>query len=293
MLLCGILLAGCSDGGEKSTAQDHRNGPTAPNVVAMARGKIEVKGGLLSLKTGEAGRVAHLAVEEGERVEAGQVLLMLDEQAAKQRVSVAQAEVQRADAQRKAAADRLPAARELTQRLQKAAKAGAADAQRAEDARQQLKQLEAALSIARADLDIAQARVAQERLLLAERSLRAPQSGLVTRLNVTQGAWVSPDDGGVLAVLLPERPLQVRAELNERFIDRVSTGMKADIVLETDGPAAPLQAHVMRLGEVFSASHLDDDSGLQTNTRVVDCLLSFDKPPALRVGQNVRVNFHD
>jgi multidrug resistance efflux pump len=293
MLLCGALLAGCSDGREKPQKRSHHERASAPAVVAMARGKIEVQGGLLAVKAGSAGRVVHVAVEEGERVEAGQVLLALDEAPAKQQVSIANAELKRAEAQHKAAAARVPAARELTQRLRQAANAGAADAQRVEDAQQSLQQLEAAVNIARADLAIAQARVAQQQLLLTERSVRAPQAGLVSKLNVTQGAWVSPEDAQSLAVLLPERPLQVRAELNERFIDRVSPGMTADIVLETDGPAAPLRAHVIRIGEVFSASQLDDDSGFRTNTRVVDCLLSFDMPPTLRVGQNVRVNFHE
>ena len=64
----------------------------------------------------------------------------------------------------------------------------------------------------------------------------------------------------------------------------------------------PRTARVVRLAAVTGTTRLDDDgSAPRAGQRVVDCFLVFEPAPAAgapaaaawRVGQNVRVNFHE
>jgi multidrug resistance efflux pump len=286
-----VSLAGCSD--KKPPRQPKPTATQTTAYVAMARGKVEVQGGLLELKPLQPGRLTHLAVAEGDTVERGAELATLDDQSARTELKTHEAELVQAKARQKAAEQRLPPARQRAQQLQRAARQGAVDPQQATEAQQQVQQFESAQAIAKAGVEIARQHVALARNRLAERVLHAPQAGTVVRVNATLGALVSPEDAKPLLVILPERPLQIRAELNESFVHRVKPGMTADVVLEAEPGQPPLKAHVTRLGDLFGSSQLDDGSQGHPNVRVVDCLLAFDQPPTLRIGQNVRVNFHE
>ncbi|ENA33451.1 hypothetical protein HMPREF1487_06219 [Pseudomonas sp. HPB0071] len=293
-LLAALMIAsvvGCSD--KKPPRPAKPAATEAAKYVAMARGKVEVQGGLLELKSLQTGRLVRLTVAEGDTVQRGAELAALDDRSARTELKAYEAELAQAQARQKAAEQRLPPARQRAQQLQKAARQGAVDPQQATEARQQVQQLESAQAVAKAGVEIARQHVALAKDQLAERVLHAPQAGTVVRVNATQGSLVSPEDARPLLVILPERPLQIRAELNESFVHRVKPGMTADVVLEAEPGQPPLKAHVTRLGDLFGSSHLDDDSQGHPNVRVVDCLLAFDQPPTLRIGQNVRVNFHE
>ncbi|MPM27966.1 hypothetical protein SDC9_74483 [bioreactor metagenome] len=52
-------------------------------------------------------------------------------------------------------------------------------------------------------------------------------------------------------------------------------------------------AKVVRISPVYGAAHLQDDAQ-RGPVRVIECVLAFDQPPThARVGQNVRVSFHE
>jgi multidrug resistance efflux pump len=109
---------------------------------------------------------------------------------------------------------------------------------------------------------------------------------------VQPGASVSPATGPVF-VMLPDSPRIVRAELNESFVGVVHEGMAAEVDDDSGSGMAPLKAHVLRIGNVFGASTLEDDPQVRANTRSVECVLTLDQPPAapLRIGQRVLVKF--
>jgi hypothetical protein len=93
--------------------------------------------------------------------------------------------------------------------------------------------------------------------------------------------------------MLPDAPRIVRAELNESFVGVVHDGMAAEVDDDSGSGMAPLKAHVLRVGNVFGASTLEDDPQVRANTRTVECVLAFDQQPAtpLRIGQRVVVKF--
>jgi multidrug resistance efflux pump len=286
-LLAAALLAGCSHDDAPATTQ-----ATTPAYVAVARGRIDIEGGLLKLTMPSEGVVDSVGAHEGDHVQKGQLLAQLNLEPAKLALNSALAEQQQATAQADALEGRVKSASLRASRLQQAAKAGAGDIQSADDAQESARQAQIELDNARANAALATQKVAGARYQLELRSLHSPVDGQIVQRMVQPGASVSPAAGPIF-VLLPDSPRIVRAELNESFVGVVHDGMAAEVDDDSGSGMAPLKAHVLRIGEVFGASTLEDDPQVRANSRTVECVLSFDQPASktLRIGQRVFVKF--
>ena len=205
------------------------------------------------------GRVAAVAVQEGDAVGAGQVLLRLDD--AEWRAALAQAEagerqaaarlaglraggrdtaaaaVAQAQAQLAAAQAEQDRTRALVgqgflspARLDEATRAlavaraqlDAAQAQRSAlgTAGSEIAQAEAALALARAGADAARTRLAQS-------VVRAPAGARVLQRLAEPGQIVQP--GRVLLVLALDGPLELAAQVDERFLEELRVGQRAAV----------------------------------------------------------------
>jgi multidrug resistance efflux pump len=287
-LLAAALLAGCA----QDDAPAAPNAAATPAYAAVARGRIDIEGGLLKLSMPGEGIVAQVDVHEGDHVHKGQLLAQLDLQPAKLALDSALAEQQQATAQIGALEERAKSAELRASRLEQAAKAGAGDVQSADDAREAARQTQAEWDHARAAVALAAQKVEGARYQLELRSLHAPADGEIVQRMVQPGASVSPATGP-LFIVLPDSPRIVRAELNESFVGVVREGMAAEVDDDSGSGMAPLKAHVLRIGKVFGASTLEDDPQVRANTRSVECVLAFDQAPSmpLRIGQRVLVKF--
>ncbi|MBB1602604.1 efflux RND transporter periplasmic adaptor subunit [Variovorax sp. UMC13] len=295
MLALALAIAGCSDHGSTSVAAAAP--APGPRDVAMARGKVEVQGGLLDLLPQQDGVVESVGVREGDEVKRGQVLLKLASDQARLDVDMAQAELKLVQARQRAQSARLPAARQLALRTGEAAKAGALDPQRADEALQARSDIESAVAVLEAEAAVARQKLAQAERAVQRQTLTAPIDARVLRLQVQTGSRVSSQSTRPALVLLPHRPLTVRAELSEAYVANVKPGMRASVRLDGDTQGAAAQAaypaRVLRVSQAYGTSRLDDDATAR-NVRVVECFLEFDPPvPVLRLGQNVRVSFHE
>lgn len=282
LLLLPFALAACSGRHPAPTA-------AAPSYAAMARGVVDVEGGLLRLLPRRDGVVATVPVAEGTVVQRGQLLLTLDSRAAELGVTMARAELDQARARADELAARLPAAQTRAERVAAAAQADAASQQDSADAASTLAGLHAEISAARASVALAQARLAQAQHELDLRSLRAPVAGTIVRRYVQPGETVSAQAAQPLFELQPQRPLIVRAELNESYIDQVQPGMRAEVVLDA-GSGRIWPAHVLRLGLVYGPTRLGPQHDQPADAHDVDCVLALDAA-GLRVGQRVLVKF--
>jgi len=288
LLLATALLglAGCSHDNPAAPAA----APTG-NYAAMARGRVDVEGGLLELAMPREGVIARVLVREGDQVKQGQLLATLDDAPARLAVNAAQAEQQQAQAQLRLLEGKLKAMRVRAHRLSAAAAAGAGDGQSADDAQDEVQQLTSERLGAQASLAQAAQKLASARYELEQRSLRAPIAGEVVHRAVQPGASVSASDK--VFTLLPQQPRLVRAELNESFLGAVNPGMPAQVTDDSGQTQAPIAAHVLRIGQVFSTSTLEEDPLVRANTRTVECIVVFDAPAGqqLRIGQRVLVKF--
>jgi len=289
-----LTLAGC-DGNEGSASAATAT-PVMP--AAMARGKVEVEGGLFEVLAPVEGTVESVTVKEGDSVRRGQVLLQLQADQARLDVDMAEAELSLIQSREHAQRARQPAARQLAERTAAAARAGAFEQQRADEAHQALQDIESGISVLESEQAVARQKLRQARLAEQRLTVRAAADASVLKLAVQPGARVGPQAGRALMVLLPHRPLLVRAELNESFLASVHPGMSATVTPDVDlhpGEHAPSQqARVARLSPAYSGSRLGEDA-VRGSVRVVDCFLELDPAAssALRLGQNVKVSFHE
>ncbi len=285
-LLAGMLIAtaGCSQG--------HAD-PPAPKVsesgyAAVARGRIDVEGGLLKLSSAQPGVIASVLVHPGDHVSRGHALAKLESADARAAVTIAEGHLAQARADARLAAVRLDAARKRSKILAQAAAAGADAGQNATDAADQVQQLSAQRAAAQAEVTTARGQLDEARYVLSQHTLHAPAAGDVVEVHVQPGETVSPQSGPMFT-LLPDRPRIVVAELNSEFANAVHAGMTADVLLDNDTETSLGKARVVRVGKVFRPSSLMANPQQHPYTRTVSCVLHFQKPVSAHIGERVLV----
>lgn len=275
--------------------------------TVVASGRVLVAGDVaLSVKA--PGRVREIAVHEGERVRAGQLLLKLDAAEAEAALTEARASVARALSEvrrvrkkaaplaqaslRRAEVDVQYSEQELL-RIESLSSAGALSAQ-------QLDQAKNALSLARTRRDAAQVELSSAmpagsdrelavaalrqaeaalelaQVRLSETQLVAPKDATVVSVEVDPGQTVQP--GHALVRLLFDGPVQLEMEPDERNLALLRVGQRARASTE----AFPEQSFAARL--TYIASAVDPDRG------TVRVRLQVAEPPAyLRADMTVSI----
>ncbi|GAC1624613.1 MAG: HlyD family efflux transporter periplasmic adaptor subunit [Nevskia sp.] len=255
-------------------------------LVAAAPGWVDVEGGLRRLGLRTDGVVRHVAVHEGDHVQAGAVLIELDDARARLDGEAAALDLRRRG--QELAALRTQQAR-LAQTIQRLQPLVAQQAEPADELRQLQDQRAAgAAQIALAETAV-HAAVLQARmnaLAQAQAQLRAPVTGDVLRVLVHDGDAVTA--GTPLLWLAGDGALQVRAELDERLLGAVTAGMTAEVSSES-GSGPVFKAKVLRVARVIGpVRSLPEIRPAAQDDRVVECLLAVDGR-GLIVGQRVLV----
>ncbi len=260
-----------------------------PAYVAVARGRVDVEGGLVRVGAAVDGTVMRVHVRDGDQVKKGQTLIELNPAAAQLAVDAAEAELRQAQAQERVLRARLPGLQERARRLAEAAAGGAIDGQAADDARHEVVRSEAEVAASQAAVDVARQKLRAAQWTLERQQVRAPVDGEVVGLNAQVGNAVAAQTE--LLRLLPKGRLVVRAEVNEAYVAPLKKGMQAEIVVEAAPGNPPIAARLERIGSVFQVMAPSDDPQERISRRGVECLLSIENPDKLRVGQWVLVRF--
>lgn len=259
---------------------------TTPDALTLY-GNVDIR--QVSLAFDGNDRVVEMRVEEGDRVQAGQVLALLDTRTIRLQLAQASAqtevlaqtllalhngsrpeEIHQAQAQVAAVQAEVQRNRLLLERLQNTAKqtAGrAVSAQELDNARSQLQVAQAQLDVAKQRASLVQIGPRAEDIARAEAQLKvakAEQALLQHRLYLAE--LRAPQAGMVRARLVepgdmasPQRaaytialtdPKWVRAYLSEPDLGRVRQGMSARVVVDSD----PTQAITGRVGFISSVA---------------------------------------
>lgn len=283
-LLGALALAGCSSG----NATPARSGGTTP-PVPVARGRVEVEGGLVRLAASRDGVVSEVLVDEGQRVRAGQVLARLEDEHARLAVEVARCELEERRAALATLDVRVAAARREADRAGRLAGQGSIARRELDSANDDLaatgrerRTLEAAARSARARLDLAQNE-------LARMQVRAPTDGVVLRRMARPGDGVSTLSVTPLFLFAPDRPRVVKADVDERFLRTLAPGSTALVLPEVD-TSRELPARVLRVSELLGAKPPSDDPGERVDVRSAEVVLALETAD-LRIGQRVLIRF--
>ena len=260
--------------------------PVAVVVSEIGRGLVEstianTRAGTVEacqrtrLSTISGGRIEVLAVKEGDRVRAGQLLMKLwnDDQKAQGALAMAQvATARQRVAEACAVADN--AERESTRQAALRAR-GFVSTAREESARSEALARRAGCAAARADVTQAEARVGVTRVEQGRTILHAPFAGTIAKIVGEVGEYSTPSPPGVPTPpaidLIDDSCLYVKAPMDEVDAPRISRGQAVRISLD----ALPRQSFPGRVRRV--APYV---SAVEKQARTVDIEAVFDDPAA-------------
>jgi multidrug resistance efflux pump len=303
--------------------------PATPDVVCL--GHVDVDGGVAAVGTAVPGRVVALNVREGDVVPAGAVLLRLDDRPARFGAEQARAVLESAKArltlatqngrqhparvaQQRSAAEaadhRLAAAREQLLRQQELFKINNANAREVSAAESQVRDLEAQARAAwerlaelgltdpdlpvreaKAEVAAAEARLQQAEYAVEQCEVRAPSAGIILRVQAAVGEVVGGPAGVAPFQFCPDRPLIVRAEVEQEFVPRLAVGQPAVVEDEAAAHGTVWPGRVVRIAGWYAARrNIPDRPAAFKDVPTVECVIALDGPrPPLRIGQRVQV----
>lgn len=188
-------------------------------------GNVDIRDVALSFRV--AGRLEKVLVEEGDQVTKGLLIATLDKEPAQEAYAVAKAEVAQAQAALKNAEIDYKRQKELTRTGTKSQKI--------------YEEALATRDEAKAQLQAAEARLAQAKTALKDTELRAPSAGIILTRIQEPGAMVAIGDP--VYTMMLDNPIWIRAFVGEPDLGRLYPGQPAKIFTDTH-PQSPYKGHV-------------------------------------------------
>lgn len=246
--------------------------------VAVARGTVDVSGGLMRLAAQREGLIAEVMVEEGDRVTKGQVLARIDSTAAALQLDLAEAEAVQAETQVDLAQKRLEHARAEAARLAPLAKGDAVPRRQIDEARRAAELAELELKSATQAQDVARQRANLQRKEVDARTILAPVDGVILRRSARVGDATSTSTVTEMFLLAPDGPRVLRAQIDEQFVGLVHPGQRAEVMLERDA-GVMLSGQVERVAAVFGSARAGSDVRAE-DARTIEITVRLDGPEA-------------
>jgi HlyD family secretion protein len=258
--------------------------------VAVAEGKADNEGGLISVAARTSGIVSAVYVQEGDSVVKGQILARQEDDAPRLAAQTAEADLRQAQAQIGQTQVQLQTAQREYDRVEPLAASKIVATQEVDKAHDAILTANALLSVQRAAVGEAAAKLAQARYGLEQTLIRAPADGRIVRRYANPGYGASTLNVTPMFDLEPAGQHIVRAEVTEGAIASVSVGQTVRLAAEGD-PSKYYLGTVLRRAGVFGARKLQsDDPSERADDRVVEVVVSADRAPFL-VGQRVLAKF--
>ena len=332
-LVGAVLLTAALGGGGVAWSQRATPAPAAAparSSALVAPGLVEAQGDRVELGFEVGGRIAELAVDEGDTVAAGQLLGRLDDRVARARVARAEAAVaaararrnlalrgarpdeiaaaeadadaaraqarergqarDRAEALLRANADAIPLADLDTARGLADASAAAARAAAARAAVLRQGTRREQIAEATAALAGAEAELEETRALLAQHELRAPRAGVVIRRLHEVGEHVATMPPTTVLILADTARLELRVEVDEVDVAKVAIGQPAWATALAYGDRRFPGTVVRVVGELGRKTQRLDDPRARIDTRVLEVVVALDGAAALPLG--LRMDVH-
>ncbi len=182
------------------------------------------------------GQVARVAVREGVRVKAEQVLLELWNEDVEAQLDLARQESIAAQARAEDVCVRAEDAAREARRLGQLHERGLASDERRDQANTEAKAKDAACRAARANLLVSEAQIAVSRASIDKTILRAPFDGIVAEVYPEVGEYMTPSPPGIATPpavdLIDDSCVYVTAPIDEVDAAAIRTGMAAVITLD-------------------------------------------------------------
>lgn len=186
-----------------------------------------------------SGKVMEVLVEEGKKVEAGQILARLDSSNTEKSLHLAEAQLESTrKALEETRANLEQADREL-RRVSELAADKVASQSELDRASTDAKSLKARLDRQMADIAVAEREVGLWQQQLDDTVIRAPFAGIVTSKNAQPGEMISPMSAGGgftrtgICTIVDMSSLEIEVDVNESYINRVESGQPVEATLDS------------------------------------------------------------
>jgi HlyD family secretion protein len=258
--------------------------------AAIANGKADVEGGIIQVAARRAGVIREVLAQEGDDVQAGQVLARLEDDEPRLASARASAEVRAARAQLALLDVQLSSANREVRRLEGLASSNFVAAQKLDQVRDTAREAQARIQAQQAVIATTEARLNESRYDQELSVIRAPVQGRIVRRYANPGAGASTLNVSNMFDLEPRAGRIVRAEIAEGSLPFVAVGQPVQMSPESD-PTKVYAGKVLRRAAVFGARKLQsDDPSERTDDRVVEVVVDSTGAPFL-IGQRVLVKF--
>jgi RND family efflux transporter MFP subunit len=217
--------------------QAHAATAAAPGAALLEASGYVVARREATVSSKITGRVMEMLIEEGQHVDAGQVIARLDDSNVEATLGQAQAQVRAAEANAKVAEVTLSNAGPKLRRAERLHRSGWIGDQLLEDSRAAYDSARYSAAAAQRQLEVARAAVAVTRRSVDDTVVRAPFAGVVTVKNAQPGEIVSPGSAGGgftrtgIGTIVDMHSLEVEVDVAESYINRVQAGMPATVHL--------------------------------------------------------------
>jgi HlyD family secretion protein len=248
----GMAAISVASGGEKGTlVRSEEVGRRDLVSVVTASGKIEPMR-KVDISADISGRVVQVAVEEGDWVERGALLIRIDPTSFQAAVRRAQASVAQAQAREAQARAQLLQARSALQRAESLSQGSnlisAADV---EQARTNAQVAEAEHQASRYGVTQAQAALSEAQDALSKTTISAPMAGRVTRLSIEEGetaiVGTMNNPGSLLLTIADLSVMQATVKVDETDVPGISLGDSASVRVDAF-PGRTFPGSVTRIG---------------------------------------------
>jgi RND family efflux transporter MFP subunit len=245
------LLRGRSVQVQVATAAAPAGGEAGPAAVLQATGYVTARR-QATVSAQITGTLVDVLIEEGERVEAGQVLAHLEDTAQRAALAQAQAALNAAQAQLVQFQAQLAQSRRDLARAEELVGRRLVSRQSVEVARTQVEAQAAQVESQRRQVEVARAGVAGAQVQLDYCTVRAPFAGVVIAKAAQPGEIVSPLSAGGgftrtgVGTIVDMDSLEIEVDVNEAYINRVAAKQPVEAILDAY-PDWKIPGHVIAI----------------------------------------------
>ena len=184
------------------------------------------------------GKVIEVLIEEGMKVQEGQILARLDDTNVKASLRLAQAQLESATKSLEETRVRIKEAEQELKRVSDLLKNKIATQADLDHAEASALSLKAKLEQQRADVTVAERQIATWEQQMEDTVIRAPFAGVVTSKNAQPGEMISPISAGGgftrtgICTIVDMASLEIEIDVNESYINRVESGQPVEATLD-------------------------------------------------------------
>jgi HlyD family secretion protein len=318
-----VAILGRVRGHEVSASVTKAN-PSNTTLIA-APGRVEAISEEIRVSSQLSGRLKKVYVEEGDRVQRGQVLAEIENDDYRARVAATEAELAQREAElrrtvngaraqerqeahasmqaakavldnskseaerRRGLADRNVISRDEAERYERAYQVAGAQYEQAEQhfALIDADAREEDRAHAEAAAATARAQLAETRAFLEKSYIRAPINGVILRKLRHDGESVSTQFDSPVITMADDSVLRVRLDVDESDVSKLQVGQRAYVTAEAYG-THKFWGRVIRVGRILGKKNIrTDEPSEHVDTKILETLVELDAGQALPLGLRV------